>query len=126
MRRLLALIALGLGAFPAYGGIVSGTLMGPSGLPIRNGRLGFNLQQAGLIRGSGSVVPVTASCWTSADGSVVGLPNPLTLPSTSITYGSGTMAAGTYYVVFTYLDSAGNRSLPSPELPVQFTGTGSM
>ena len=49
------------------------------------------------------------SAITSNDGSVVGLPNPLTLPSTSITYGSGTMAAGIYYVVFTFYDGAGNR-----------------
>ena len=93
---------------------------------MKNGTLTFNLQQAGLIAGSGSVVPTTASCYTSTDGSVVGLPNPLTLPSTSITYGSGTMAAGIYYVVYTFYDNAGNRTLPSPELQVQLTGTGSL
>ncbi len=68
-------------------------MQGPSGLPIKNGTLNFGLQQAGLMVGTGSVVPTTASCYTSADGSVVGLPNPLTLPNVSITYGSGTMAA---------------------------------
>jgi hypothetical protein len=93
---------------------------------VKNGTLTFSLQQAGLIAGSGSVVPTTASCYTSSDGSVVGLPNPLTLPSTSIIYGSGTMAAGIYYVVFTFYDSVGNRTLPSPELQVQLTNTGSL
>ena len=115
-----------IAAASAYGGTVTGTLLGPSGLPIKNGTLSFDLQQAGLMAGSGSVVPNTASCYTSSDGSVVGLPNPLTLPSTSITYGSGTMAAGVYYVVFTFYDNAGNRTLPSPELQVQLTSTGSL
>ena len=126
MFKTKALLTLMIAAATAYAGTVSGTLQGPSGLPVKNGTLTFTLQQAGLIAGSGSVVPTTASCYTSSDGSVVGLPNPLTLPSTSITYGSGTMAAGIYYVMFTFYDSVGNRSLPSPELQVQLTGTGSL
>jgi hypothetical protein len=126
MFKLLVVFALMFASSLAYGGTVSGTLMGPSGLPVKNGTLKFGLQQAGLIVGSGSVVPTTASCYTSTDGSVVGLPNPLTLPSVSITYGSGTMAAGTYYVMFTFYDAAFNRTLASPELQVQLTGTGSL
>ena len=120
------LVALVLGAASAYGGTVTGTLLGPSGLPVKNATLTFNLQQAGLMVGTGSVVPTSAACYTSTDGSVVGVPNPLSLPSTSITYGSGSMVAGTYYVVYTFYDHAGNRSLPSPELQVQLTGTGSL
>src|ERR1700761_2672484 len=106
------LVALFLGAASAYGGTVTGTLLGPSGLPVKNATLTFNLQQAGLMVGTGSVVPTSAACYTSTDGTVVGVPNPLSLPSTSITYGSGSMAAGIYYVVYTFYDSAGNRSLP--------------
>jgi hypothetical protein len=123
MRALLTLI---LATATAYGGTVTGTLQGPSGLPVKNGTLTFNLQQAGLIAGSGSVVPTTASCYTSTDGSVVGMPNPLALPSTSITYGSGTMAGGIYYVVFTFYDNNSLETLASPELQVQLTGTGSL
>jgi hypothetical protein len=126
MLKMKGLLTLMLASATAYGGTVTGTLLGPSGLPIKNGTLSFGLQQAGLIVGSGSVVPTTASCYTSSDGSVVGMPNPLTLPSISITYGSGTMAAGIYYVVFTFYDNAGNRTLPSPELRVQLTSTGSL
>jgi hypothetical protein len=126
MLKMKALLTLMLATATAYGGTVTGTLLGPSGLPIKNGTLTFDLQQAGLMVGSGSVVPTTASCYTSVDGSVVGLPNPLTLPNTSITYGSGTMAAGIYYVVYTFYDNAGNRTLPSPELQVQLTSTGSL
>jgi hypothetical protein len=123
MRALLILI---MAAATAYGGTVTGTLQGPSGLPVKNGTLTFTLQQAGLIAGIGSVVPTTASCFTSTDGSVVGMPNPLTLPSTSITYGSGTMTAGIYYVVFTFYNSSSLETLASPELQVQLTGTGSL
>ncbi len=124
--KITGLFTLIIATATAYAGTVTGTLLGPSGLPIKNGTLSFGLQQAGLMVGTGSVVPTTASCYTSNDGSVVGLPNPLTLPSTSITYGSGTMAAGIYYVVFTFYDGAGNRTLPSPELQVQLTSTGSL
>ena len=124
--KMKALVALVLSAAPAYAGTVTGTLLGPSGLPVKNATLTFNLQQAGLMVGTGSVVPGSAACYTSTDGSVVGVPNPLSLPSTSITYGSGSMAAGIYYVVYTFYDSAGHRSLPSPELQVQLTGTGSL
>jgi hypothetical protein len=126
MYKVKAGFALMLATATAYAGTVTGTLLGPSGLPIKNGTLSFSLQQAGLITGIGSVVPTTASCYTSADGSVVGMPNPLTLPMISITYGSGTMAAGIYYVVYTFYDNAGNRTLPSPELQVQLTSTGSL
>ncbi len=124
--KIRALLTLMMATATAYGGTITGTLQGPSGLPVKNGTLTFNLQQAGLIVGSGNVVPATAACYTSIDGSVVGLPNPLTLPVTSITYGSGTMAAGVYFVVYTFYDNAGNRTLASPELEVQLTGTGSL
>jgi hypothetical protein len=126
IMKIKALLTVLMATASAYGGTVSGTILGPSGLPIKNGTLTFTLQQAGLMVGSGSVVPTSASCYTSADGSVVGVANPLGLPSTSITYGSGTMAAGIYYVVYTFYDNAGNRTLPSPELQVQLTGTGSL
>jgi hypothetical protein len=121
-----ALLTLVIATATAYGGTVTGTLQGPSGLPVKNGTLTFNLQQAGLIAGSGSVVPTTASCYTSTDGSVVGVPNPLTLPSTSINYGSGTLPAGIYYVAFTFYGSGNIETLASPELRVQLTGTGSL
>ena len=123
---LKALLIVFVATASAYAGTVSGTVLGPSGLPIKNGTLTFTLQQAGLMLGSGSVVPTSASCSTSSDGSVVGVPNPLSLPSTSITYGSGTMAPGIYYVVYTFYDSQSNRTLGSPELQVQLTSTGSL
>jgi hypothetical protein len=126
MARIRALLILMLFAATAYGGTITGTLLGPSGLPIQNGTLNFGLQQAGLMAGTGSVVPTTAQCFTSNDGSVVGMPNPLTLPNASATYGSGTMAAGIYYVVFTFYTTSNLETLASPELEVQLTGTGTL
>jgi hypothetical protein len=123
--KIKFLLALLIATGTAHGGTVSGVILGPSGLPIKNGTLTFTLQQAGLMVGSGSVVPTSASCSTSTDGSVVGVRNPLSLPGTSITYGSGTMAAGIYYVVYVFYDNQGNRTLGSPELQVQLTSTGS-
>jgi hypothetical protein len=122
---LRILVFLMIASAPACAGTVSGILLGPSGLPVKNGTLSFSLQQAGLIVGSGSVVPTTASCFTSNDGSVVGLPNPLTLPNTSISYGSGSLPGGIYYVEYAwYLN--GTATLPSPELQIQLTGIGSL
>jgi hypothetical protein len=121
-----ALLTLVIATATAYGGTVTGTLQSPSGLPVKNGTLTFNLQQAGLIAGTGSIVPSPAYCYTSTDGTVVGIPNPLTLPSTSINYGSGTLPAGIYYVAFTFYGSGSIETLASPELRVQFTGTGSL
>jgi hypothetical protein len=126
MSKLRALLILILSTATAYGGTITGTLLGPSGLPIKNGTLNFVLQQAGLMVGTGSVVPTTAQCFTSADGSVVGLPNPLTLPNISITYGTGAMAAGVYYIVFTFYTNGNLETLASPELKVQLTETGSL
>jgi hypothetical protein len=129
MRRALlaqCLLAWCLLASPLFAGTVMGNLLGPSGLPVKNATLTFKLQQAGLAVGTGSVVPVAAYCYTSADGSVVGLPNPVAAPVASILYGSGTMAAGIYYVAYAFYDGAGNHSLASPELQIQLTGTGSL
>jgi hypothetical protein len=124
--KMRVLLTLMMAAATAYGGTVTGTLQGPSGLPVKNGTLNFVLQQAGLAVGTGSIVPAMAYCYTSIDGSVVGMPNPLSAPSTSISYGSGTMAAGIYNVVFTFYNTSNLETLASPELQVQLTDTGSL
>lgn len=100
-------------------------LQSPSGLPIKNGTLAFNLQQAGLIVGTGAVVPLTANCYTSIDGSVVGLPNPTANVIAAVNYGSGTLPGGIYYVETTFY-SGSQETLPSPELRIQLTGTGTL
>jgi hypothetical protein len=109
----------------AYAGTISGTLQGPNGTAVKNARLIFQLQQAGLIIGSGSVVPLSSSCYTSTDGMVVGIPNPTVNVTSSINYGSGSLPGGTYYVETT-LYSGNQETLPSPELRIQLTGAGTL
>jgi hypothetical protein len=115
-----------LAALPAYAGTVNGSLLGPSGLPVSNGVLSFQLQQAGLMVGTGAVVPLSAACYTSSDGSVVGLPNPLAAPTLSVSYGSGNVPGGTYSVAVAFVDGQGNLSLASPAATVLLTGSGSI
>ncbi len=126
MLKKYLVLGLMFSSVASHAGTVTGNLMGPSGNPVKYARLGFALQQAGLLVGSGSVVPASASCYTSADGSVVGLPDPLTLPSVSVTYGSGSMAAGIYYVAYSLIDGSGNVTLASPELQIQLTAPGTL
>ena len=109
-----------------YGGVVTGTLQGPSGLAVRNATITFTLQQSGLLIGTGNIAQLTSQCYTSTDGTVVGLPNPLTMPTVAANYGSGTMPAGIYYVVFSFYDATDTHTLPSLELQIQLTGTGSL
>src|ERR1700744_5344510 len=116
MAKTRALLILILRAATAYGGTVTGNLLGPSGLPIKNGTLNFNLQQAGLMVGTGSVVPTAAQGFTSTDGSVVGMPNPLSAPAPAISYGSGSVPAGIYYLEYAWYGQGGAVTLPSPEL----------
>jgi hypothetical protein len=121
----LFFFVLSMATFAASAGTVTGTLQGPSGLPVKNATLNFNLQQAGLIVGSGAVVPLTASCYTSSNGAVVGIPNPTTNVLSSINYGSGSLPAGIYYLETTFY-SGGQETLPSPEIQIQLSGAGTL
>lgn len=81
-----------------------------------------------LLAGVGyaQVIPaITAECATSTDGSVVGVPNPLSPPLVSPGF-SGTLPAGNYFVVYTWYDAANHVTLASPELLVQLTATGNL
>lgn len=129
-RGISAAAAIALAVFAAapsavWAGTVSGTIQGPNGLPIANGALSFQLQQAGLIVGTGAVVPTIAQCYTSSNGAVVGIPNPLQAPAVATDTGSGSLAGGIYYVEVTFYLGSGE-SLPSPERRIQITSTGSL
>jgi hypothetical protein len=71
------------------------------------------------------VVPDSASCATSVDGSVVGVRNPLQVPQTSVVF-SGTLPAATYFIKITWYDAAGNQTLAGPETQRQLVSTGSI
>jgi hypothetical protein len=124
LKRILhALCAALLMVSPTFAGTVTGTLQSANGTPISNGTIGFTLAQAGLIVGTGAVVPITSACYTSTDGSVVGVANPLHAPSVSVTT-SGGLPAGNYYVQLTARTSDGHETLPSPEVIVALPSGG--
>lgn len=69
------------------------------------------------------VVNETVECATSVDGSVVGTPNPINVPTTSVVY-SGTLPSGNYYVEVLWVDASSNVTLVSPEKQVQLSASG--
>jgi hypothetical protein len=109
----------------ANAGTVTGFLQVPSGLPVKNATLTLTLSQAGIIIGSGSIVPASIACYTSIDGHVTGLPDVLTAPTASVNALAGTLPAGTYYVRQTFYNGTGE-SLPSPELPINVPSGGTL
>lgn len=125
-RRIVLFVAVLLfSSSSSFAGTVTGILQSPGGLPVSDGVLSFRLRQAGIEIGTGAVVPVTTNCFTSTDGSVVGLPNPQSTDVSSIRYGSGTLPEGDYYVRTTFY-SGTQETLPSPEVRVQLTGAGTL
>ncbi|HXR96981.1 MAG TPA: hypothetical protein VN709_03975 [Terriglobales bacterium] len=98
---------------PGLGGVANGTLL-------------LTLSQAAVLPGSFAIVPATAACATSADGSVVGVPNPIATPVGAATAGAGTLAAGTYFVVISYTGPAATTSIASPELILTLPAAGKL
>lgn len=103
---------------------VTGTIKTPGGIGVSNGTLTFALSQSGIVAGSFAVTASPASCYTSTDGSIVGLPNPVVAPAASAV-GGGTIGAGTYYIKITYYGS-GVETLASPPYTLLTVGTGSI
>lgn len=97
----------------------AGTLLGRFVLPttgngVRNGTLTLALNQAAVVPGSFAIVPQSVACYTSLDGSVVGLPNPAVPPVVHAIAGTGSLPAGTYFIEITY-QGDGGESLASAE-----------
>lgn len=104
---------------------LTGNLRSGNGLPSKNYTLSFRPSQQGYIAGCGVNIPTTFACATSTDGSVVGLPNPLTTTSNT-TAGTGSLTPGIYYSVYAWYDAAGHLTLVSPESRVQLSSSGSV
>ena len=102
-----------------------GSLRGANGIPSKNSVLTLTPSQGGFIQNCGINLPTAATCATSTDGSVVGIPNPLT-PANLTASGSGTLGIGTYFVVITWTDTVGNQTLPSPEARFQLSSAGAL
>lgn len=124
-RCLLILTAFVFSAVaPAMASNVTGTFVTPNtSIPLRNATVTFTLNQAAVSPSSFLIVPTPVSCYTSVDGSIKGLPNPLATPVVSNNLISGSINAGTYYVRITYTAS-GVETLPSPAFATVLSGTG--
>jgi hypothetical protein len=99
-----------------------GNLRGANGTPSSNSILTLTPSQAGFIQGCGINIATPVTCATSTDGSVVGIPNPLTA-TIDTSGGGGSLPASTYYTVYEWYDAAGHVTLISPETRISASGT---
>lgn len=135
MRRwaLLFLLIAAISGAKSYGQTcvtasqvtLAGNLRAANGLPSSNYTISFQPSVQGYIAGCGVNTPQTFSCATSIDGSVVGLPNPLTA-SIVTTAGTGSLTAGTYYSVIAWYDASANVTLAGPETATVLSASGSL
>lgn len=126
IKQILITLALicALVAQPVLASNITGTFVLPNtSLPLANATVTFTLNQAAVVPGSFLIVPAAISCFTSTDGSIKGLPNPLIAPSVANNLISGSIPAGTYYVRLTYTGS-GVETLDSPSVATVLSGTG--
>jgi hypothetical protein len=125
LKRLsLGCAAVLLSAVAAFAGTITGAITTPNGSPLKNGTLGFTLAQAGLEIGTGTVVPILSACYTSTDGSIVGIANPLLPPHVS-TSTSGGLTPGNYYAQLTAYGTDGHETLAGPEVVISLPSGGS-
>ena len=104
---------------------LAGNLRSSNGLPAKNYNMTLTPTQQGYIAGCGVNLGTSSACATSTDGSVVGLPNPLTATINTST-GSGSLGSGVYYTVYEWYDAAGHVTLASPETITSLSGSGSL
>jgi hypothetical protein len=122
---LFAVLLISIVGIRVYAGTVTGQIQfASSGRGVPNGTLTFNLTQAAIVAGQGTVVTSGVNCYTDALGNIVGLPNPLTAPSLS-SNGSGSLPAGNYFVRTTWANSSGE-SVASPERSIVTTLAGAL
>lgn len=105
--------------------VVVGQVQTATGGAINYGALTFSLSQAAVVAGSATVATETSACYTSAQGNIVGVPDPVALPIVSVNLSAGTLPAGTYYVVVYYI-GAGGVSAVSPEATINLSSLGSL
>jgi hypothetical protein len=121
---VLAILAMATCA-KANAGTIAGNIQTATGAGVTNGTLGFTLSQNAVLSGTATLVTQTTSCYTSQGGAVVGLPDPLVLPSTSTNTASGTLPSGTYYVQLWYVNGS-SHSLAGPEQVVVLGALGTV
>lgn len=123
--KIGAFVCLLLCGLQAFGGTVTGVVQNAAGGPVRNGTFSFTLTAPATIAGTATVVTSSVPCYTDGNGNVAGEPDPLLAPSLSVNLGSGTLAAGTYFVKIVYYDATGS-SFPSPEASITLSAPGTL
>src|SRR6185312_8346918 len=126
MRKFFSLFLL-LAILPSlsFAGSITGQITTATQGPIANGTLTLTLTQSAVLAGSSLVATTSVACYTDALGNVVGEPTPIVAPTVSTNTSSGTLAAGTYYVKFTYYDGSGE-SAPSVEKVIILSSQGTL
>jgi len=123
MRRLCVGVLLGTSL--ALGqGTLAGKFVSASGGAVAGGTLLLQLSQAANLPGSWAVAPTAADCATTKDGGVVGAPDPVIAPVVNAFTVSGTLPAGTYYVVLAYTGAGLTTTLASPEATTVLSSAG--
>lgn len=113
-------------ALPLAAGTLTGRLVLPmTTRPLAGATLTFTLSQAAAVPGSFMLVPQSVSCFTTADGSIVGLPDPAALPSAQAQTTGGSLPSGLYFIQWTWLGASGE-TLPSSELEISLAAPGSI
>lgn len=107
------------------GGTITGQIQTATGGSINNGTLTFTLSQPAIVSNTAIIATTTVSCYTSAAGNIVGVPDPLVLPIVSVNLASGTLPAGNYFVKLYYTSANGN-SISSPEVQVSLVSQGTL
>jgi hypothetical protein len=114
-------------AAAAWAGTLTGKFILPTAGAVADGTLLLTLSQQGITSAPGyAVVPRSVACYTSTDGSVVGVPNPQTAPGGSAFNGLGTLPAGVYFVEIAYTGASATTSLVSPESRLSLTSAGEL
>ncbi|MGH9484723.1 MAG: hypothetical protein ACRD1F_06680, partial [Terriglobales bacterium] len=128
MKRALLIFMLAAGVLGMAH--AQGTLNGKFGLPtlgpVANGTLLLQLSQAATSGGGSYLAPEQVSCYTSMDGSVVGVPNPVSTPAGDAFMATGVLPAGTYAVAIAYTAANGALTLTSPAASFVLGATGEL
>lgn len=115
----------GAGGSGAPTSVIVGQVQSATGSAINYGALTFSLSQPAVVAGSASIATEQSACYTSAQGNIVGIPDTVITPVLSVNLSSGTLPAGTYYVVLYYI-GAGGVGAVSPEASINLSSQGTL